>query len=129
MSPPCIALIDDDPWVHRTLHLLLAKRGYVVVGHARATGALPFVRQHQPALVLMELHLEYLDAAFDVMRALRDDPVTAAIPILILSTDVDVEFRVASLARPQVYGISKRIDVALLLAGIDKLVARGGTPG
>jgi CheY-like chemotaxis protein len=125
MSPPQIAVLDTDDAVHRTLQPVLATRGYDVVAHASAADALPFIRQHQPILVIAELHVEYVDSGLDVVRALRDDPTTADIPILMVSADPDLTYRMASIAAPLVFALPKQVDVALLLAAVDHLLALG----
>lgn len=121
MFIPRIVVLDDDPVVYPAVHRLLAPRGYDVVSHGRAATAPRFVGWQQPALVILELHLEYFDAGFTVVRELRADPGTAAIPILVMSADWNLGCRVASLRREDVVALSKH-HRELLPRAVDYLV-------
>jgi CheY-like chemotaxis protein len=43
-------------------------------------------RQHRPALILLDLHLPDIPGD-QVLQELRDDPETAAIPVIVVSAD------------------------------------------
>ena len=71
MSTSRIAVIDDSLAVRPGLQLVCDTRGYTVVFHPRAAGAVAFVKQQQPDLVIVDVHLEYPNAGLDVVRSLR----------------------------------------------------------
>ncbi len=126
MSPTCIAVIDDSLAVRPALQLVFDTRGYAVVFHPRAAGAVAFVQQQQPDLVIVDLHLEYPDAGLDVVRSLRADPATAPIPLVVWSADTDVERKVKSLGLADVAPISKYAGVTTLLDAVTLLTAASG---
>ena len=43
-------------------------------------------RAEQPDLILLDVHLTDMDGA-DVLRALRNDPATAEVPVVVVSAD------------------------------------------
>jgi PAS domain S-box-containing protein len=71
-------------------------------------------RQHQPDLILLDLHLPDLQGR-DVLQQLKDDPTTAAIPVVILSADATT----AQVQRLKAAGaaeyMTKPIDIELLI--------------
>jgi len=95
MNTPCIAVVDDDPALLDMTELLLALEGYHVASFLTAADAVAFVATLQPALVIVDLHLERPAAGLEVVTALRQDAATAQIPILLWSADPDVEMIVA----------------------------------
>jgi PAS domain S-box-containing protein len=82
-------------------------------------------RQHQPALILLDLHLPDLHGR-EVLQQLKRDAATAAIPVVILSADA-TPGQVERLTAAGAAGyLTKPIDVDLLLKTITAaLPARG----
>jgi CheY-like chemotaxis protein len=71
-------------------------------------------RQHHPHLILLDLHLPDLYGG-EVLQQLKDDPATAAIPVVVLSADAapgQVERLKAAGAAEY---LTKPIDIDLLL--------------
>ena len=75
-----IVVIDGHPAVRQGLATFLAADGYDLVFHPRAAGALAVIRQVQPAVAIIDLHLEVPSAGLEVVRALRADPATRDAP-------------------------------------------------
>jgi PAS domain S-box-containing protein len=76
--------------------------------------ALELVREHQPDLVLLDLHLPDLHGR-QVLHQLKCDPVTAGIPIVVLSADATpAQFR-RLLSEGAAGYLTKPIDVESLL--------------
>jgi CheY-like chemotaxis protein len=76
--------------------------------------ALELVREHQPDLVLLDLHLPDLHGR-QVLQQLQCDPVTAAIPIVVLSADATPAQLERLLAEGAAGYLTKPIDVESLL--------------
>ena len=96
----------------------LGADGYDVVFHPRAAGALAVIHQVQPALAIIDLHLEVPFAGLAVVRALRADPATRELPLIVWSSDLDVEQHVAALHVAGVTVLSKYDAAATLRAAI-----------
>ena len=123
-STPRIVAIEPHPLVRQGLATLLADTGYDLVVHPRAAGALSVIRQVQPVVALIELHLEVPSAGLEVVRALRADPATRELPLIVWSSDLDVERHVAALNVPAVTVVSKYDAAATVRTAIDGAAAR-----
>ena len=91
MNTPCIAVVDADPAILNWIELLLMLDGYRPAAFRTAHDATNGLEAVQPALVIIELHLERAEAGLDVVRALRHAAATAAIPIVLWSGDPNVD--------------------------------------
>jgi threonine synthase len=80
-----IVIIDDNPYDSRLIRRFMTNyRHYRVFEANSSRDGLDLVRQRQPDVVLLDLMMPELDG-FDVMDALKADPRTARIPIVIVS--------------------------------------------
>jgi CheY-like chemotaxis protein len=78
---------------------------------------LELARRHQPDLILLDLHLPDLHGR-DVLRALKDDPATARIPVVVLSADATPSQVERLLAAGASDYATKPIDVEWLLDAV-----------
>jgi signal transduction histidine kinase len=78
-----ILLVDDNADMRAYLERLLGER-WEVIAVADGTAALEAARGQRPDLVLSDVMMPRLDG-FQLLRALRADPATAAVPIVLLS--------------------------------------------
>jgi DNA-binding response OmpR family regulator len=76
-----ILVVDDDPALRDLLSDMLSDDGYAPVATGRGAEATRLARRLQPALILLDARLPDLDGA-EVVRQLREDVETAAIPVL-----------------------------------------------
>lgn len=79
-----ILLAEDDPLTARFLQSLLADKGYDVVVAEDGDRAVELAASARPDLILTDLVMPYRDG-FDVVRVLRGDDRTRAIPVIVLS--------------------------------------------
>jgi signal transduction histidine kinase/CheY-like chemotaxis protein len=80
---------------------------------------LELAREHLPALVLLDLHLPDISGD-EVLQRLRDDPVTAKIPVVIVSADATAGQIQRLLNAGALAYLTKPIDVAELLGILDE---------
>jgi CheY-like chemotaxis protein len=80
----------------------------------KGTLALELVREYQPDLVLLDLHLPDLHGR-QVLQQLKDDPYTAEIPIVVLSADATPAQFERLLSEGAAGCLTKPIDVGTLL--------------
>ncbi len=78
-----ILLVDDNADMRAYLERLLRER-WEVVAVADGASALEAARRQRPDLVLSDVMMPRLDG-FQLLRALRAEPATAAVPIILLS--------------------------------------------
>ncbi len=80
-------LIDDDPSMLSLLKTILKFEGYEVVvpeGQKDLGELIQWIRQEQPALVLLDVHLLDLDG-FELLHRLRRDELVKHVPVLVSS--------------------------------------------
>jgi signal transduction histidine kinase/DNA-binding response OmpR family regulator len=80
--------------------------------------ALELAHEHRPDLVLLDLHLPDLGGE-EVLRRLREDPVTAAVPIVVFSADATSRQAEDLLAAGASAYLTKPIGVRDLLEALD----------
>jgi twitching motility two-component system response regulator PilH len=77
-------VVDDSPTIGAVLGKMLRQDGYAVL---RATGgkeAIELARSERPALIFLDIVMPGMNG-FAVLRALRHDPLTRDIPIVMIS--------------------------------------------
>jgi CheY-like chemotaxis protein len=77
-----LLVVDDDARVCDVLRRLLARAGYVVTCAGGGEEALALLRDLRPDLVILDWMMPGLDG-LGVLRRLRADPATAAIPVMV----------------------------------------------
>jgi CheY-like chemotaxis protein len=84
-----ILLVDDDKDFLELERRILESRGYRIVCFSDAQAALAALHAGQqavtPALVVTDLMMKALDSGFTFARALKADPRTAMLPVIIVS--------------------------------------------
>jgi CheY-like chemotaxis protein len=87
-TPVTIALLDDDAAVQELFIDILTDEGYRVVCYPDGANLCAGLVLTQPALILLDVHLGGGAAGWTTLEALRRDPFTAAIPVILTSADV-----------------------------------------
>jgi PAS domain S-box-containing protein len=91
-SKPVVLLVDDNADMREYVRALLAAR-FEVVSTPNGRTALEEVRQRTPDLVLTDVMMPEMDG-FALLHALRQNPATAVIPIIMLSARAGEEARI-----------------------------------
>jgi two-component system alkaline phosphatase synthesis response regulator PhoP len=91
-----ILVVDDEPGIVIIVRDYLDRAGFRVLTAGDGETALRLARTERPSLVLLDLMLPGLDG-LDVTRALRQDPSTNGLPLIMLTARVDETDRVAGL--------------------------------
>ncbi|MBI2301839.1 MAG: response regulator [Armatimonadetes bacterium] len=79
-----IVFADDDPSFRFLLAAYLQLLGHRVRSAGTGRQALELVADEQPSLVILDLVMPDLDG-YQTCRALRTDPATAGIPVMLLT--------------------------------------------
>ncbi len=90
---PRILLADDNADMREYVARLLNDRGWSVEAVGDGNAALAAARRTRPDLVLTNVMMPGLDG-FALMRALRREPATATVPIVLLSARAGEEARI-----------------------------------
>jgi CheY-like chemotaxis protein len=89
--PATVVVVDDDQTNLTLLRRILARRpGLDVLSESDGQRGLDLIRQQNPDLVLLDLHLPTMDGE-TIVRELRSDPATAATPVIVISGDTNPE--------------------------------------
>ena len=79
-----VLVVDDEPFICRSLSFVLRKGDYDVFEARNGEEALAFIRENQPDLVFMDVMMPKM-SGFDVTRAVRSDPKLKHIRIILLT--------------------------------------------
>jgi DNA-binding response OmpR family regulator len=79
-----ILVVEDDAPLRDLYRTALRAAGYAVVGVEDGLDALRLVDNQQPAAIVLDLGLPRLNGR-DVQRELKTDPVTAGIPVIVVT--------------------------------------------
>jgi len=118
-----VLVVDDEPDLLELVHYNLTKAGYDVACVTSGAEALSHVRMHTPDLILLDVLLPDIDG-LEVCKALRRNPQTGTIPIVMLtarSEDADV---VAGLELGADDYLTKPFSPRVLLARIKAVLRR-----
>jgi signal transduction histidine kinase/DNA-binding response OmpR family regulator len=80
-----VVAIDDDPLAIELARVNLEPAGWTVLGAASGQEGLALIRERQPSVVLLDLLMPGMDG-FEVVEALRAEPDTKTIPVVILTS-------------------------------------------
>jgi adenylate cyclase len=83
-----LVIVDDDADTLRLLHRLLSQQGYRIQTAENGQQAINMIQQRHPNLVLLDILLPDIDG-YTLCQRLKADPLTAEIPVIVLSSLVD----------------------------------------
>ncbi|MEQ1631773.1 MAG: response regulator [Planctomycetota bacterium] len=73
MKQPTVLVVDDEPFICRSLSFVLRKGNFHVVEARNGEEALAAVKLHRPDLIFMDVMMPKLNG-FDVCQAIKADP-------------------------------------------------------
>ncbi|MGA7399907.1 MAG: response regulator [Candidatus Sulfotelmatobacter sp.] len=79
-----ILLVEDSKFLRLATERALARAGYNVTSAVDGDEALQFARQTLPDLILLDMLLPKMSGP-DVLKALKQDPATKAIPVVVMT--------------------------------------------
>jgi CheY-like chemotaxis protein len=106
-EPATVLVVDADPAVRELLERVLTKEGYRVRAAPGGAAGLVMARRERPAAVVLDALMPGGVDGWSVLTALKSDPATADIPV-ILATIVDGRTRGFALAASDY--VTKPID-------------------
>jgi CheY-like chemotaxis protein len=117
-----VVYIEDNLANLKLVQRVVAKRDDVeIIPAMQGRLGIELAREHRPVLILLDLHLPDLDGE-QVLQRLRDDPDTAAIPVIIVSADATTGGIQRMLSAGAVAYLTKPFDVRELLRIFDELL-------
>ncbi len=80
-----ILLVEDSKFLRLANERSLSKAGYKVVSAGDGDEALRIAREMKPDLILLDMMLPKMSGP-DVLKALKKDPLTSSVPVVVLSS-------------------------------------------
>jgi len=121
---PRIVVIEDEPDIREVLRYNLVRDGFAVDTAEDGDAGLALVRRRRPDLVLLDLMLPGRDG-LSVCRALRDDPVTHEIPVIMVTAKGEESDVVLGLGLGADDYIVKPFSPKVVVARVRSVLRRG----
>ena len=87
-----IMVVDDDLDTVTVLGRYLQREGFATIEALSGPQCLKLVDEHRVDVILLDLMMPEMDG-FEVVRALKNKPATAEIPIIMITARDDIESR------------------------------------
>ena len=118
-----VLVVEDDRDIAALIVRYLTKAGFAAETLDTGTTVLPAVRQHPPELLILDLMLPGV-SGLQICRALRAEPSTAAIPIIMLTARGDEADRILGLELGADDYVTKPFSPNELVARVRALLRR-----
>jgi len=92
IRPPQIMVVDDDQDTVAILARHLQREGFVPIEANSGAQCLKLVHENEVDVILLDLMMPGMDG-FEVVKALRSDPESAEIPIIMITARDDLDAR------------------------------------
>jgi DNA-binding response OmpR family regulator len=124
MAKEKIAIVEDEADIREVMAHNLKREGYRVLECGDGGQALDLIRRESPAIVLLDLMLPGKDG-MEVCRLLKQDPLTRAIPVVMVTAKGEEADVVAGLSVGADDYIKKPFSMKELLARVRTVLRRG----
>jgi len=128
MARETILVVEDDENIQQLVGYNLAKAGFLVLHADNGEQALAMVKKEKPDLVLLDVMLPGLDG-FAVCKALRKDPKTAGLPVIILTARSEENDVAAGLDLGADDYVTKPFSPKILISRIKSALRRAAADG
>ena len=122
-----ILIVEDDPDIAQLLEHYLQNAGHSVERLSTGNAVMPSLRRRRPDLVILDLMLPGMDGLL-VCQAMRAEPATAAIPVIMLTARGDESDRVSGLELGADDYVTKPFSPKELTARVGALLRRATRP-
>jgi CheY-like chemotaxis protein len=121
-----ILVVEDHPTMRDAMRLVLEGEGFAIEEASDGDSALEMVRADPPDLVFLDLNIPGVSGT-DVLRALKGDPATAAVSVIIVTaTGEEGRERVIRLGADEYF--TKPFSPLALLGTVERVLERRASP-
>ena len=121
-----ILVVEDHPTMREAMRLVLEGEGFSIDEASDGETALDMVRADPPDLVFLDLNIPGVSGT-DVLRALKGDPATAAVSVIIVTaTGEEGRERVIRLGADEYF--TKPFSPLALLGTVERVLERRASP-
>ena len=121
--PDLILVVDDDADIARFVEFNLRLHGFDVILAGDGQQALDMIEQHRPDLAVVDLMMPRIDG-LELTRRLRADPMTSALPVIMLTAKGMTVDKVHGLTAGADDYLVKPFDTAELIARVSSTLRR-----
>lgn len=121
MNPHLILIVEDNELNRKLVRDVLQAKGYRTLETGTAEEGVRLAREHQPALVLMDIQLPGMNG-IEALGHLRADASTRAIPVIAVTASAMTQNRQQILAAGFDGYQPKPINVAAFLEAVRKML-------
>lgn len=125
--PEKILIVDDDLETLRLLGMMLQRKGYEIIAANSGETAISMVKKELPDLIVLDVMMPVIDG-YQVAREIRNDPVTAQIPILMFTSKSQIDDKVTGYDAGADDYLTKPVHPAELTAHVKSLLSRSVKP-
>jgi len=118
---PRILVVDDDRFSQLLLQDMLVPLGYAVSVAGDGLAAIDLARRIRPHLILLDVMMPFMDG-FAACERLKADPVTAHIPVVLVTSLAGRESKIRGLAVGASDFLAKPVDEAELALRVKNLL-------
>lgn len=122
-TQPIALVVDDSITVRRVTQRLLERNGMKVLTARDGMDAIAVLAEHLPDVILLDIEMPRMDG-YEVAAQVRNDPRTASIPIIMITSRVGDKHRARAIELGVDDYLGKPYQEAQLLEAIEPLVAR-----
>lgn len=115
-----ILLIEDEGNILEAIGFILSRAGWEVQGHGNGATALEAVTRTRPDMIVLDVMLPGC-SGLSILRALRERPETARLPVLMLTAKGQAKDRETALELGADAYLTKPFSNADLLAAVARL--------
>lgn len=120
--PSKILIVDDEPYMLRIIELSLRKGGHQLIVGRNGREAVALARQEKPQAIVMDVLMPEMDG-LQALRAVRQDPATSAIPVIMLTARGQILTRQEAEASGASLFLTKPFSPTQLLNEVERLIA------
>lgn len=122
-KPPRVLVVEDEAEIAALIAYQLTREGYRVETALNGAAALDALHRDLPDLLVLDRMLPEISGD-DVLKALRDDPATQAVPVLILTAKKDRADRIQGLELGADDYLTKPFSPRELVLRVDAILRR-----
>ena len=121
---PLVLIVDDSPTEQHVFCKALERHGYETVVASDGEEAIATAEQVRPEVIVMDVVMPGMNG-FQATRRLSRNPITAEIPVVIVSAKGQETDRIWGLRQGAAQYLVKPIDIKDLVAAVEAALGHG----
>jgi CheY-like chemotaxis protein len=122
VSKSTIMVVDDEKDMVNLVKTMLEEKGYGVQSANSGQEAFNLLGEQKPDLILLDIFMPQMDGV-EVLVRLRENPATASIPVILLTTKMEYKDILEGYQMGANYYIPKPFTKGQLLGGINLVLS------